>query len=241
MSRAGRSRTSDGEASEPLPLHLVRASARIVLRLVFRVRIQGVEHLPVEGPVLLVGNHTGFLDGPIVHIVLPRPSAFLVKSELYVGMLRPALDALRQIPVRRGTPDRQALRRGLAVLHSGGVLGVFPEGTRGSGALETIQHGVGYLALKSGAPIVPVVCLGTQEALPKGARVPRLRSRIDIVFGESFQVQVESDTRSRKAVADAAEQIRRHLRKHLLATTAATGHRLPASGIAEHSAPRESA
>lgn len=196
-------------------LRRVRAGAHRALGRAFDVRIGGLELVPAQGPVLLVGNHTGFLDGPVVYVVLPRPAAFLVKSELYVGPLRPALDALHQIPVHRGTPDRGALRRGLEVLAAGGVLGVFPEGTRGSGQLEQIQHGVGYLAVKSRAPVVPVVCLGTEQALPKGARIPRWRSPIAIEFGRPFHVEVEGELRTRRSIASAAEQIRVRLREHL--------------------------
>jgi 1-acyl-sn-glycerol-3-phosphate acyltransferase len=194
----------------------LRALARLVLRLAFRMRVLGLEHLPAAGPVLLAGNHTGFLDGPFVFIELPRPSAFLTKSELYeIGWLARALNWLGQIPVHRGKPDRAALRRGLAVLADGGVLGVFPEGTRGAGSLETVQDGIGYLALKAGCSIVPVVCLGTADALPKGRRWPKLGVSIDIVFGPAFTVDVSGDPRARSTARDATEQVRLKLLDHL--------------------------
>jgi 1-acyl-sn-glycerol-3-phosphate acyltransferase len=183
--------------------------------MVFRIRLSGLEHLPREGALLLAGNHTGFLDGPLVMILLPRRSAFLVKSELYDSPFRRILEFAQQIPVHRGTPDRTALRRGLRVLSEGGVLGVFPEGTRGTGRLETIQHGIGYLALRAGCPIVPVVCRGTADALPKGARFPRLRAPIDVVFGPAFRLDLAGDPRARRTVAAAAEQIRERLLDHL--------------------------
>ncbi|HET6825416.1 MAG TPA: lysophospholipid acyltransferase family protein [Amnibacterium sp.] len=175
----------------------------------------GLEHLPTEGPVLIAGNHTGFLDGPVVFILLPRPSAFLVKSELYDTPFRRVLEFARQIPVRRGTPDRTALRRALAVLRAGGVLGVFPEGTRGEGRLESVQHGIGYLALRAGCAVVPVVCLGTAEALPKGRRLPRWRAPVTVAFGPAFHVLVDGDPRARSTIAAAAEQVRIRLREHL--------------------------
>jgi len=165
--------------------------------------------------VLLAGNHTGFLDGPIVMIMLPRPSAILVKSEIYKGPLSHVLNFVRQIPVHRGTPDRTALQAGLAVLAGGGVLGVFPEGTRGSGDLSTIQHGIGYLALHGKCPVVPVVCKGTAQALPKGKLLPRWRAPIDVVFGPAFSLDVQGDPRARSTIADAAEQVRLGLLNHL--------------------------
>jgi 1-acyl-sn-glycerol-3-phosphate acyltransferase len=207
----------DDPRRESLPLAAVRRLAAVLLRLVFRIRITGLEHLPRSGPVLVAGNHTGFLDGPLVMILLPRPSAFLVKSELYDGPFRRVLSFARQIPVRRGTPDRTALTRALAVLTGGGVLGVFPEGTRGEGRLESIQHGIGYLALRAGCPVVPVVCVGTADALPKGKALPRWRAPIEIAFGPEFRVDVEGDPRARSTVASAAEQIRAHLLAHLSA------------------------
>jgi 1-acyl-sn-glycerol-3-phosphate acyltransferase len=179
------------------------------------LRVVGAEHLPRSGPVLVAGNHTGFLDGPIVFMMLPRPSMFLVKSELYSGPWAKVLAFARQIPVRRGAPDRTALGRALDVLAAGGVLGVFPEGTRGEGRLENIQHGIGYLALRAGCPVVPVVCRGTAEALPKGKVLPRLRAPVDVIFGPVFEIEVHGDPRSRTAIAEAAEQVRRHLLDHL--------------------------
>lgn len=189
-------------------------------RLLFKIDIRGLEHLPKTGPVLIAGNHTGWLDGPLVQMLLPRPCSFLVKSELYNGPWRVILDFSRQIPIRRGAPDRTALRRALDVLAGGGVLGVFPEGTRGVGALESVQHGIGYIALRAqsaGAPcpIVPVVCTGTAEALPKGAKMLKFRTPISIVFGEAFTLDVEGNPRARSTIAAAAEQIRVRLLDHL--------------------------
>src|SRR3954454_4806583 len=133
-----------------IPLTICRRAAARLLRIVFRLRVTGLEHLPDTGPVLIAGNHTGFLAGPVVFVLVPRPSAFLVKSELYDTPLRRVLEFARQIPVRRGTPDRTALLRPLGVRRAGRVLGVFPEGTRGEGRLESVQHGIGYLALRAG-------------------------------------------------------------------------------------------
>jgi 1-acyl-sn-glycerol-3-phosphate acyltransferase len=207
----------DDPTRESIPLWLARRFVQRVLRLVFRLRVIGTENIPATGPVLLAGNHTGFLDGPLVMIMLPRPSAILIKSEIYKPPLSLLLDFARQIPVHRGTPDRTALRAGLAVLGGGGVLGVFPEGTRGSGELATIQHGIGYFALHGECPVVPVVCRGTAEALPKGKKLPRLRAPIDVVFGPAFTIEVPPDARVRTAIASAAEQVRLGLLNHLTA------------------------
>jgi 1-acyl-sn-glycerol-3-phosphate acyltransferase len=189
------------------------------LRLYFTLRVIGAEHLPVTGPVLLAGNHTGFLDGPLVMIMLPRPAAILTKSEIYRGPLTHILNFARQIPVHRGTPDRTALHAGLRVLGGGGVLGMFPEGTRGTGEMTTIQHGIGYLALHGNCPVVPVVCRGTAQALPKGKTLPRWRAPIDVVFGPAFTVEAPGDPRARTTVAAAAEQVRQGVLAHLSSLT----------------------
>jgi 1-acyl-sn-glycerol-3-phosphate acyltransferase len=170
-----------------------------------------MDQLPAEGPVLVAGNHSGFLDGPIVMITLSRPSSFLVKSELYRGPLRRVLEFARQIPIHRGTPDRAGLSAGLDVLAGNGVLGMFPEGTRGSGELTTIQHGIGYLALNARCPIVPVLCKGTRDALPKGKVLPRWRAPIEVVFGPAFTLDIPGDLRTRATIAAAAEQVRSQL------------------------------
>jgi 1-acyl-sn-glycerol-3-phosphate acyltransferase len=191
---------------------LIRRLAQLILRGYFRLRVVGLDHLPS--------------DGPIVMIMLSRPSSFLAKSELYKGLLKPILEFARQIPIHRGTPDRAGLQAGLRVLAGGGVLGVFPEGTRGSGELATIQHGIGYLALHGRCPIVPVVCKGTSDALPKGKAVPRFRAPIEVVFGAPFTLDVPGDPRTRAAVASAAEQVRGHLLDHLAAVTNASADSL---------------
>lgn len=213
-------RRKDDPARQSIPLALIRGLAGVLVRLYFRIEIRGLEYLPKSGPVLIAGNHIGWLDGPLVQILVPRPCAFLVKSELYDTPFKPVLEFARQIPIHRGTPDRTALHRALDVLAGGGVLGMFPEGTRGVGKLESVQHGIGYIALhaqSSGTecPIVPVVCTGTAEALPKGAKLPKFRAPISIVFGPTFSLDVHGDRHARSTVAAAAEEIRLHMLDHL--------------------------
>lgn len=199
----------------PAVVALARGIGKLLFRVIFRLRLRGREHVPAEGAVIYAGNHSGFLDGPLVFALAPRPAAFLTKAEMFVGGLARCLGWLGQIPVHRGRPDRQALRAGLAVLTAGRALGVFPEGTRGSGALDQVQQGIAFLALHAGCPVVPVAVVGTAEALPKGAKVPRWRAPVDVAFGEPFVVRVHRDPRTRTAKQEAAEQVRRQLRAHL--------------------------
>ncbi len=192
-----------------------RAVGAATARALFRVQLDGVENVPASGPVLLAGNHTGFVDGPLLFLLAPRPPAMLAKAEIFLGPLDRVFRALGQIPVHRGTPDRAALKQGLAHLAAGGALGVFPEGTRGSGAFDQIAEGLAYLAVRSGSPVVPVAVLGTQAAWQKGASLPKLRAPVRLVFGPPVTLIVDGDPRARRTVATAAEQLRTALVEHL--------------------------
>lgn len=197
------------------PLRLI---GRGLARLVLDVRVGHADRVPSTGPVLLAGNHRGILDAPLVVAFVPRPTRFLAKSELFRGWAVRPLGWLGQIPVDRGRPDREALRRAVDVLREGTVLGMFPEGSRGAGELTTVQHGIAYVALRvPGVTIVPVACIGTERAMPMGAKRPRLRARVDIVFGEPFTVTIPPNPRTRSAVARAAEEIRLSLAAHVAA------------------------
>lgn len=183
------------------------------------VRVRGTEHVPASGPVILAPNHANFIDGPLIFSVSPRPAHCLVKQEMFVGPVGLVLRGVGQIPIDRGTADRKALLTALGVLEDGRVLGVFPEGTRGSGNFEAVQQGLAWLALRSGSPIVPVACLGVGARGRTLAALPRPRSRLDVVFGEPFTVG-PANGRSRAALAAASEQVRERLVAHLTAARA---------------------
>ena len=194
-----------------------RALGSSLARLLFRVEVVGAERVPRTGAVLLAGNHSGFVDGPLVFLLAPRPASLLAKSEIFAGAGAWIFGWLGLVPVHRGLADRAALRAGLGVLSRGGALGVFPEGTRGTGGLEQISDGLAYLALRSGAPVVPLAVLGTSRAWPRGDRPPRLRAPVRLVFGAPVQITAPGDPRSRRTVAAAAEQVRLALVAHLRA------------------------
>jgi len=151
-------------------------------RTLLSLQVEGTQHVPDGGPVILAGNHSGILDGPLVYFVSPRPCRLLTKAEVFVGPWARPCGWLGLIPVHRGQADRAALQAGLAELAAGGVLGVFPEGTRGTGALDSVADGVAYLALRSGAPVVPIAVTGTLAALPRGKVVPVPRSPVRVVL-----------------------------------------------------------
>lgn len=99
----------------------------------WRPRVLGAWKVPATGPVIFAVNHSHVVDGPMVIGVAPRPSHFLVKKEAFVGLLGPFMTRVGQIKVDRHTTDRTAITHALGVLENGGVLGIFPEGTRGEG------------------------------------------------------------------------------------------------------------
>ncbi|GAB3171623.1 lysophospholipid acyltransferase family protein [Streptomyces incanus] len=182
----------------------------------WKPRVLGAWRVPASGPVLLAVNHSHNIDGPMVMGVAPRPTHFLIKQEAFVGPLDPFLTGIGQVKVDRNTTDRTAISRALGVLQQGGVLGIFPEGTRGEGDFASLRAGLAYFALRGGAPIVPVAVLGSSG---QGGRLikalPPLRSRVDVVFGDPFEAGDGSGRRTRKALDEATERIQKQLTAHL--------------------------
>lgn len=208
-----------------------RALGHLLARVLFRLTVTGGEHVPTHGPVLLASNHPGFLDGPLIFSLSPRAPRLLAKAELFFGPLTRALTWLDQIPVRRGTADRLALRAALESLAEGRAVGVFPEGTRGAGTFEDLNDGLAYLAVRSGAPVVPIAILGTATALPRGSKLPRWGAPVRVVFGPAYQVRVSGDPYSRRTVADAGEQLRKALHAHVSAVARAHPELVPTNGV----------
>ncbi len=118
-----------------------------------RLTVRGRDNLPSSG-VLLAVNHASYLDGPLVFGVLPRPGTFFVKAEVSTGVPGWFLPRIGQIPIRREVPEREPLLTALATLEEGGIVGIFPEGTRNGGGVQQVRHGIAYLALRSGCPVV---------------------------------------------------------------------------------------
>ena len=193
----------------------------------YRVRVHGTDRVPAVGPAILAANHVGLLDGPLLAVFSPRPVHALTKSELFRGRTGRFLTRAGQIPVDRYHPDPRAVRTCLRVLRDGGVVGVFPEGRRGDGELHRFHHGSAYLALVSGAPLVPAILLGTRE--PGGgidSRPPR-GSTLDIVFGEPLVVDPRPWPRTQGMVRGASALLRERLLQTLDDARTLTGRDLP--------------
>ena len=197
-----------GETSDLPPgasprLHdLCRRAGSAWLRPVLRVRVHGAGRIPATGPLVLVANHSALVDGPLLFGLLGRRAVFLVKHEMFRGPLAVALVRIGQLPVRRGATDPAPLRAAVAVLRGGGLVGVFPEGTRGSGDVTAAHHGAAWLARTTGAPVLPVVIRGTRRA--PGGR-PRIRPRVDVLIGAPLPLPADG---GRAELSAATETVR---------------------------------
>jgi 1-acyl-sn-glycerol-3-phosphate acyltransferase len=179
---------------------ILKPVAVVLMRLLFRVEGRGTEHIPAEGPVLLVSNHSSLLDPPLIGGMCPRPLTFLAKAELFkvpgFGWLIRNLGAL---PLRREGADPSALRTAQRVLGEGKALLVFPEGTRGEeGVLREAKAGAALLAVQSGAAVVPTYVSGSGRAWSRGRHLPR-PAKVMVTFGAPLRFQ-------RAAGADRKEQ-----------------------------------
>ncbi|UGY94968.1 lysophospholipid acyltransferase family protein [Streptomyces gobiensis] len=190
----------------------------------WKPRVLGAWRVPVSGPVILAVNHSHNIDGPMLMGTAPRPVHFLVKKEAFVGPLDPFLRGIGQLKVDRSTVDRTAITDALGVLERGGVLGIFPEGTRGEGDFASLRAGLAYFAVRSGAPVVPVAVLGSADRQGRVIRaLPPLRSRIDVVFGDPFEAGDGTGRRTRKALDEATVRIQERLTGHLADARRLTG------------------
>ncbi|WP_327174418.1 1-acyl-sn-glycerol-3-phosphate acyltransferase [Streptomyces sp. NBC_01335] len=163
-----------------------------LLRLLFRPRIEGLDHIPAEGAAIVAGNHLSFSDHFLMPAMLKRRITFLAKAEYFTGpgikgkLTAAFFHSIGQIPVDRSGKEAgaAAIREGLGVLAEGELLGIYPEGTRShDGRLYKGKVGVAVMAIRAGVPVVPCAMVGTFEIQPPGQKVPSIR-RVTIRFGE---------------------------------------------------------
>ena len=148
---------------------------RNVGRLLFGLlglRSEGLDKLPINGPIIVACNHVSNWDPIAVGVVLNRPVYFMAKNQLFRFKLASwFLIRLHAFPIK---PERHAIRQALKVLREGNVLGIFPQGARDKSGRLKAQAGVAMIALKSGAPVVPIACIGTGRNIPWGWSSPLL-------------------------------------------------------------------
>lgn len=208
-------------------LHGARPLCAWVFRRRWRVVLHGAENVPRQGAIIFAGNHVGVIDGPLLAIFAPRPVHALTKIEMFHGFLGGFLRQAGQIPIDRFHTDPTAVRTSVRVLRDGGAVGIFPEGARGSGELDRFHRGAAYLALVTGAVIVPVILFGTREPGGASSSLPRKRGTIDLVFGTPYTVEQASWPRTRQQVGETSVLLRARMLDDLEAARRSTGLSLP--------------
>ena len=163
-----------------------------VLKVLFRPWTKGLDNLPLDGPAVLASNHLSFSDSIFMPLMVPRPVVFLAKSDYFTGRgIKGRLTAgffklTNQLPMDRsgGAASANSLQTGVEVLNGGGLLGIYPEGTRSpDGRLYRGKVGVAKLVLTANVPVIPVAMIGTDKVQPIGRRIPSIR-RLGVIFGE---------------------------------------------------------
>ncbi len=185
-----------------------------LLKLLFRPWVKGLDNVPQDGAAILASNHLSFSDSIFMPVMVPRRVSFLAKSEYFTGTgLKGRLTAMffrltNQLPMDRsgGAASKLSLQAGRDVLADGGLLGIYPEGTRSPDArLYRGKVGVAKLALQTRVPVVPVAMIGTEKVQPIGKRLPNIR-RIGIIFGQPLDFSryygQEEDHAVQRAVTD---------------------------------------
>lgn len=166
---------------------IVKLIVSIFLRFVFRWRSVGTDNIPAEGPVIIASNHLSFWDPPLIGCSLKRQIHFMAKEELFqIPIFGWIIRKLQAFPVKRGSADRTAIRKSLELLSQGGILGLFPEGTRSkTGILGKAEPGLALIALKSGAVVIPAAVKGTNQVFRNGCFLPRF----EVYFGKPIYVE----------------------------------------------------
>ena len=180
---------------------VVNAVLPPLFKAIWRPSVEGLEHIPAQGPLILASNHLSFADSIVIPVVVPRKVVFMAKSDYFTGpglkgrAIKAWFEMLDMIPVDRDD-SRSALAAidvALEVLDRGEAFGVYPEGTRSrDGRLYRGRTGVAQLALVSGAPIVPVGLVGTERLQPVGTTVPRI-VEVTVRFGAPLEVAARYD------------------------------------------------
>ncbi|MGJ3509658.1 lysophospholipid acyltransferase family protein [Enemella sp. A6] len=209
-------------------LTALRPWADFGLRRWFDISTEGTHLVPPEGPALLAVNHLGVLDGPLAVITAPRPTIALAKADLFRGLVGRVLTSMGQIPVDRNTLDVGAIRRCLDVLERGYALTIFPEGRRATGDMTRLMGGITYLAMVTGAPIIPVTLLGTRLPGQTAKELPGRGARIHIEYGAPItDVPELAWPRTRQSVAQWTGVLADRLSAEVRRVELSSGMRLP--------------
>jgi len=160
---------------------------RLYFKLFFRAEIIGKENVPEEGAVILAANHMSNWDPPFLACFLSRTVSYMAKQELFENpVFGAAITNCHAFPVKRGAADRGAIKTAIQVLKQGNCLGLFPEGTRSHGGqMHKAEAGVGLIAAKTNAPVVPTAIIGTDRIMTNGGIFPKLT----LIYGKPMRFE----------------------------------------------------
>jgi len=191
--------------------YVARVIVKVLLKLLTRCQVKGRENIPSQGPLLIIANHLSFVDPPLLSVSFSRKVIFMAKKELFrprvIGYF---IGSFGAFPVHRGQLDRQSIRRAYQVLADGLALVMFPEGTRSlSGRLQPALPGSVLIALRSGAPILPVGIIGTEEI--KGVTWLLRRPQITVNIGHSFYLPSVNSRLNKAELAELTNSVMEHI------------------------------
>ncbi|MHC2997815.1 acyl-phosphate glycerol 3-phosphate acyltransferase [Microbacterium sp. HJ5] len=185
-------------------------------RVLYRPHLEGRSLVPKSGPVIFASNHLSFLDSIAIPVAAPRPVHFLAKASYFDGpglkgwASKEFFTAIGAIPVKRGAGQAalDALDQQRVLLEQGKAVALYPEGTRSlDGRLYKGRTGVAFLALQTGAPVVPVGLIGTDAVMPVGAKLPSVKHRVTVKFGEPLDLAHHGPATSGRARRLATDDI----------------------------------
>ena len=181
---------------------LIRGVVRLGAAILFDVRVVGRQNVPETGPLIIASNHLSWVDVPLIPAFLKRKVVYMAKDETFHGKMGWFVRFLGAFPVKRGEADRQSLRTAEEQLKAGRILSIFPEGTRSKiHTLGQAHAGLGMIALRSGAPVLPVAIYGSEKSFTN------FRPRITIIYGEPMILTPKGRKITREDIDQSTEQV----------------------------------
>ena len=165
-----------------MPYRILRFIALLICKVLFRVKVKGLENIPAKGNIIIAANHSSYLDPVAIGAVVPRHIKWIVRKDVYdVWWLKPLFASIGMIR------ENGSVGKAVGLLGNGSVIGVFPEGSRSpDGKLGEGKRGVAIMALKSGAPVIPCAVKGAFEAYPRNSVLPKPYP-VEIIFGKAIK------------------------------------------------------
>ncbi|MBI2472425.1 MAG: 1-acyl-sn-glycerol-3-phosphate acyltransferase [Planctomycetes bacterium] len=186
---------------------VLKAAGVFLLKILYHAEVERREKIPIKGPLIVAANHFSYMDPTVLQSMFPRRISFMMTEVYYEGRGKWLFKLLRCICVKEEGSNIAALKGGMEVLKKNGVLGIFPEGgVSREGRLQEGNPGIGFLAIKSGVPVIPAFISGTYEALPKGAKIPKI-SKIKVIFGKPMTFKDANEKATKKGIIEVTRQI----------------------------------